>query len=271
MIRSAVVRWLAALALPLALHPQDGQFRKIFDWDQKTAPARYQAAKDLGSWILTEEAKGRISVPDARELVQATVEENTVRTEEKGGAREFAIDLEGGKIAAVWLDGLPWPRLVSSVPAEAGEKGVDRTEPRRAAESLLRLRGEAARRLQPARAELSEVLAQGPPSNPTILSLDADRRFALVYLCFPVRSPGEPEFRAVRLRLKKTADGWRVDEEGIYCPDCPDHKACKSCYGKGIMIIGENDKALCIGCRPDGACKRCGGSGYRSGFSLLLD
>lgn len=256
--------------LPLVLATQEEPFRKLVDWENRFAPLQHAAVQDVGKWIFTDEGRSRFEATEPRQVTKVTVRGDLLRTEEKGGAREYRIEFTDGKLTAVEQEGLPWPRVAYAPVAEVSEKDVDRSDAKKAVQSYLKLRGEVHRRLKDPMVELSKLLP--PPSLPEtrILSQDVDRRFALVYLAHALRPLNdEPELWAVRVKLRKMADGWRIEEEGVYCPACPEHAKCKSCFGRGIMAVGDSDKAVCIGCRPDGDCKICRGSGYRTGFSLL--
>jgi hypothetical protein len=256
--------------LPLVLALQEEPFRKLVDWENRCAPAQHAAIQDVGKRIFTEEGLKRFVAPMPRELVKVSVQDDLLRAEDKSGTREFRIEWVDGKLMSVELDDLPWPRVSTAAAAEVPEEDVDRSEAKKAVQSYLKLRGEVNRRLKDPLAELAKLLPRPSLPETRILSQDLDRKFALVYLVHALRMSGdEPELWAVRIKLRKQADGWRIDEEGIYCPACPEHAKCKSCFGRGIMAVGDSDKAVCIGCRPDGDCKVCQGTGYRTRFSLL--
>jgi hypothetical protein len=261
------MRWCFLLLLL-----QDEPYAKLFAWEQKHAAAQHQAIQDVGRWVFTDEALKRFDTPQPRELVKATVDNDVLRLEEKSGTREFHLEFHDGKVAAIEEGDLRWPHVCLAKPAAMSEKEVDRSDPLKAAKSFIRLRGELCRRLQEPLAELGKLMPLPDVPEPVVLTKDVDRRFAIVYVAHPLRvTPDGIEWWTVRLRMKLTPDGWRIEEEGVYCPDCPEHAKCKSCSGRGVMTIGENEKALCIGCRPDGACKTCGGRGYRTRFSLLTN
>jgi hypothetical protein len=177
--------------------------------------------------------------------------------------------------------------------AAADPSKLDWSEPEAAARSLIALRGEARRRARPVLEELHEAaldwardrmtagaakaLAEelsrtGEEGEVKVVHREPDRRRAIMTLGVPrvERRATEEIGRvdAVRVRLRKVGDDWRIQEEALYCPDCASHRACDSCDSTGIMR-GHGHLSPCSGCRADGDCARCGGAGYLAGYSVL--
>jgi hypothetical protein len=260
----------ARLGLSLAcLLLQDETFRALLEWEGRFEPDRHQVVSEVGRWICTESRLKRFEPPVARKISEVTAGDGTYRARDESGVREFEYQKVGGKLVSLDLKGLPWPGATAVKGERVDEKEVSRSDPAAAVKSLLRLRAEVNRRLEARLGELDRLMPRPALPDTVVLSQDADRRTALVYLAHPLRLQGEePEYWVVRVRLVRRSDGWRVEEEGIYCPDCPGRKSCGTCDGRGVMIIGDNKKILCNGCKPSGECKTCGGAGYRTRFSL---
>lgn len=208
-----------------------------------------------------------------------------------GGKDEDCPECEGTGYAPFLHAALPRkPAAGALEPVDAAK--LDWSEAEAAARSLIALRGEARRRARPilqglheaalewakrhmtaaAARTLAEELSRVDDGDAKIVYREPDRRRAIMMLGVPRverRATEELErFDAVRVRLRKVGELWKVQEEALYCRDCTSHRACESCDSTGIMR-GHGHLSPCSGCRADGDCTTCRGAGYVAGYSLL--
>lgn len=208
---------------------------------------------------------------------------------ETAGRRTVRVfEFEGEeRIRAARSEGEPWPSIPVAGPDPEAGKPTDASSPRKVVESLLAVRRALAIQIASIGAEIArrfvspeayagegdrEELESGwgkRQGSAKVLDEDPDRRFALVYVSIPTRE-GE---RAVRVRLVRPRDEWRIAAEEAFCADCPEQSACKLCQGTGIMKVGDEEdphRVRCTSCRPAPDCPTCGGAGYHFIGPVLL-
>ena len=177
--------------------------------------------------------------------------------------------------------------------AEVDPSKLDGSDAVKAVESLIKLRAEATRRAvatikplhraalawadkhltaESAKTLRESLTSEDAPPEIKIVHKEPDRRRAIVHLAVPRVRRGAAEeaeiFEAVRVRLRKTGETWKIQEEALYCPGCKSHRACESCESTGIMR-GHGHMSPCSGCRADGECGLCSGAGFVGGYSIL--